>query len=278
MISSKSDFIHIFNDLIHVYSPGARAKNPLGTNFWCQQKALITSTICCKFQTNLFEFWFYAHFLMFFHMYIAPGQGQTTFCGQNFDVNRKALSLCPFVASLKKISLKSDFIHIYIAPGQRQTTPWGQNFYFNINLLSFWSFAVSLPLNDLLTVFPHKKSIRDQIWPCCKIGQGQPRVIIWTNYDGPRVPNAIYQAQGHWPFSSGEDFWRVFTIYGRDGQLGHVTQTPRTNFRSPIPLRLHWNLTLIGQAVLEKIFKNGGQQTMAILQAHQKAQVELKIK
>ena len=96
-------------------------------------------------------------------MYIAPGQGQTTLYGQSFDVNRKALSLCPFVASLKKISSKSDFIHIYIAPGQRQTTPWGQNFYFNINLLSFWSFAVSLPLNDLLTVFPHKKSIRDQI-------------------------------------------------------------------------------------------------------------------
>ena len=41
-------------------------------------------------------------------MYIAPGQGQTTLCGQNPDVNRKALSLCPFVASLKKIS---DFIH-----------------------------------------------------------------------------------------------------------------------------------------------------------------------
>ena len=111
MISSKSDFIHIFNDFIHVYSPGARAENPSGTNFWCQQKALIHSTICCKSQTNLFEFWFYTHFLMFFHMYIAPGQGQTTLCAQNPDVNRKALSLCPFVASFKKISLKSDFIH-----------------------------------------------------------------------------------------------------------------------------------------------------------------------
>ena len=111
MISSKSDFIHIFNDFIHVHSPGTRAEDPLGTNFWCQQKALITSTICCKFQTNLFDFWFYTHFLMFFHMYIAPGQGQTTLCGQKPDVNRKALSLCPFVASFKKISLKSDFIN-----------------------------------------------------------------------------------------------------------------------------------------------------------------------
>ena len=35
-------------------------------------------------------------------MYIAPGQGHTTPWGQTFDVNRKPLSLCPFVASLKK--------------------------------------------------------------------------------------------------------------------------------------------------------------------------------
>ena len=46
--------------------------------------------------------------------------------------------------------------------------------------------------------------------------------------------------QGHWPFGSGEeDFWRVFTIYGRGGHLGHVTQTPRTNFCFPIPSRFH---------------------------------------
>ena len=48
---------------------------------------------------------------MFFHMFIAPGQGQTTLCGNNPDVNRKALSLCPSVASLKKNIFKSDFKH-----------------------------------------------------------------------------------------------------------------------------------------------------------------------
>ena len=46
-------------------------------------------------------------------MYISPGQGQTALCGQNSDVNRKALSLCPFVANFKQISLNSDFIHIF---------------------------------------------------------------------------------------------------------------------------------------------------------------------
>ena len=47
-------------------------------------------------------------------MFIAPGQGQTAPRGQNFDINRKALSLYPFVASFKEISFKSGFIYIYI--------------------------------------------------------------------------------------------------------------------------------------------------------------------
>ena len=64
---------------------------------------------------------------MISYMYIAPGQGQTTLWGQNFDVNRSSLSLCPSVDSLKKISLKSDFLpffmgffffHMYIALGR----------------------------------------------------------------------------------------------------------------------------------------------------------------
>ena len=41
------------------------------------------------------------------------------------------------------------------------------------------------------------------------------------------------------PGSSGEDFLRVFTIYGRGGHLGHVTKMPRTIFCSPYPRRLH---------------------------------------
>ena len=71
---------------------------------------------------------------MFFHMYIAPGQGQTTAFGQNSDVNRKALSLCPFVASFKIISLKSDFIHIFTcfihvySPGAGANNPLGSEF------------------------------------------------------------------------------------------------------------------------------------------------------
>ena len=48
-----------------------------------------------------------------------------------------------------------------------------------------------------------------------------------------------------------------FTLYGRGGHLGHVTQMPRTNFRSPYTRRLHINLALIGQVVFEKkMFEN----------------------
>ena len=42
------------------------------------------------------------------------------------------------------------------------------------------------------------------------------------------------------PAGSGEeDFCRVFNINGHGGHLGHVTQMPPTNFRSPYPKRLH---------------------------------------
>ena len=72
-----------FNAFIHVYSPRARADNPLGTNV---------------------------------------------------NVNRKPLSLCPFVASFKMITSKSDFIHIcndfihVYCPGARAYNPLGTNF------------------------------------------------------------------------------------------------------------------------------------------------------
>ena len=83
---------------------------------------------------NIFDF---KHILndLSLNMYIALGQGQKTLWGQKVDVSRNFLSLCPFVASLKKNSLKSDFLrflcvffsHVY-SPRQGQTTHWGQKF------------------------------------------------------------------------------------------------------------------------------------------------------
>ena len=48
----------------------------------------------------------------FIHVY-SPRTGADNPLGTNVDVNRKPLSLCPFVASFKQISLKYDFIHIF---------------------------------------------------------------------------------------------------------------------------------------------------------------------
>ena len=155
-------------------------------------------------------------------MYIAPGQGQTAPRGQNLDVNRKAVSLYPFVANFKEISLKSDFIH----------------FFFMIWYMYIWPFSHTNLIHVYLTFYPYK-SIRDQIWPCRKIGQGQSRVIIWRKLVVLEHHMLHTKFQGHLPFGSREDFFKFFTIYGHGGHLGHVTRTVWTNFSSPIPWRLH---------------------------------------
>ena len=92
MISSKSDFIYISNDFILVYSTGARAENPLGTNFWCQQKALITSTICCKFH-------------VFPHLY-SPGAGADNPLWTKFWCQQKGLVTLPICCKSQKIKIE----------------------------------------------------------------------------------------------------------------------------------------------------------------------------
>ena len=104
----------ILNEFIHVYSPRAGTDNPLGTKFWCQQKFLITLPICCQFKKISLKSDSLPLFMcVFFSNVYSPRQGQTTHWGQKFYDNRKAFSLCPYVACFKMISSKSDFIHIF---------------------------------------------------------------------------------------------------------------------------------------------------------------------
>ena len=107
---------------------------------------------------------FYFLYTFFFHVSpsaYSPGQGQTIHWGQTFVDNRKAFSLCPYVASFKMISSKSDFIHIlmisymYIAPGQGQKTHWGQTFDVNRKPLSLRPFVASLKQISLNSDFIH---------------------------------------------------------------------------------------------------------------------------
>ena len=55
-----------------------------------------------------------------------------------------------------------------------------------------------------------------------------------------------------------EGFWRVSTIYGRGGHLGHDCDTDAANKLSfVLPKEApHKILALIGQSVLEKIFEH----------------------
>ena len=134
---------------------------------------------------------------------------------------------------------------MYIAPGQGPTTPWGQNFYFNINLSSLWSFAVSFFQQWLSNSFSLYKNIRDQIWPCCKIGQGQPSVIIWTNYDEPEPPVLHTKPQGHWPFGSGEeDFLKGFYHLWAWGPSWSCDPDPANKLLFPHPTEASYEIRL----------------------------------
>ena len=88
------------------------------------------------------------------HLY-SPGQGKTATRGQNFDVNRKALSLYPYSASFKEMSLKSDFIqffhdliHVY-SPGAWGIQPPGDKV--------LMSAETSCHFGHLLLVLNHRR-------------------------------------------------------------------------------------------------------------------------
>ena len=158
--------------------------------------------------------------LLYTCTYIALGQGQTTPWRQNSDVNRKALSLC---YKFKKIFFLSlilyIFFHVFIHVYSLRTgpdNPLGTKFWYQykpfVTLLSV-SFINIFP--EGMYVFPYK-SIRKQIWPCCKKGQSQPKVIIWTNFVGTKSPVLHTKPQGHWFW-----FWFDFCFTALRHILGH---------------------------------------------------------
>ena len=122
--------------ILYMYSPRTGTDNPLGIKFWCQQKFLITLPISCQFKKNIFlSLILYIFFYVFFHMYIAPARGRQPIGDKHFMTIERPFLLCPYVASFKMISLKSDFIHIFYdfthvyRPGARAENPLGTNFW-----------------------------------------------------------------------------------------------------------------------------------------------------
>ena len=104
------NFFHYF---IHVYSPGAGVTTIWGQNFDVNRNILSLRSFVASFEKISLKSDFTQFFFMILYMYISPGQGQTAPRGQNFDVNRNISSLHSFVASFKKMSLKSDFIQFF---------------------------------------------------------------------------------------------------------------------------------------------------------------------
>ena len=95
-------FYTTFFMILYMYiAPGQWQTAPQGTKFWCQQKCLVTSLICCKFQKKcLWSLILYNFFHDLIHVY-SPDAGTDSPWGQNFDVNWRALSLYPLSASFK---------------------------------------------------------------------------------------------------------------------------------------------------------------------------------
>ena len=68
--------------------------------------------------------------------------------------------------------------------------------YYDFGLKTLWKMNISRS-------FPYK-CIRNQIWPCHKVGQGQPRIIICANLEGPTSTMLNTKSQGHQPTGSGK--------------------------------------------------------------------------
>ena len=109
-----------------------------------------------------------------------------------FDLAIKQVKVNPGPRSRNDLDLQ--YSHIFIIP------------------IGFWSQATKVLKNQQFSLFL-QISLCYQIWHCHKIGQGQPKVIIWTNYDGQESSMWHTKFRGNQSTGSGEeDFWRVFTI------------------------------------------------------------------
>ena len=95
----------------------------------------LTMIICCKFKKNLINLWLYTHLFMFWSMYIAACQGQTT-PGDIILMSTETTCHFRHLLQISKISLSSlilfnffhDFIHVY-SPAAGPDNPLGMKFW-----------------------------------------------------------------------------------------------------------------------------------------------------
>ena len=96
--------------------------------------------------------------------------------------------------------------------------------------------------NSSFAIFPCK-CLCDPIWPWLKIGQVQPRVIIWINLVGPESPMLHIRFQGCWPVSIKNIFKGLLTYMS---MVWSCHPDPMPKLSSLIPYRLSkWHGLLV---------------------------------
>ena len=111
--------------------------------------------------------------------------------------------------------------------------------------ISNWHDFISIPKSTITTqkwkfLAFQFKCPWNQNWPCRKIGQGQPTVMIYIIFVVLQTLMLHAKFQGNFA----QWFWRrrffkVLSIFEHGGHLGHVTWTIYIIFLSPFPRRLH---------------------------------------
>lgn len=97
----------------------------------------------------------------------------------------------------------------------------GDNSYIHFCKNCFWK---------ILSLYSHTKAQVIKLF--VKIGWGQSRVIIWTNYDKPKSPMLHNRFHGIFYFQI------EFTIYGHGSHAGHVTIFICINFYFQVRIRI----------------------------------------
>ena len=183
-------------------------------------------------------------------------------CTHLWQVSKKSLW------SLILYNFFHDLIHVY-SPGAGGIQPPGDKVLISTESSCHFGHVLLISNQDdnsfwkihCFTFFPYK-SIRDQIWPCRKIGQGQSRVIIWANVVVLEHPMMHTKIQRHRPFGSGEE--DVFRFLPHMGMAANLVMWPGPFEQTFVPQSHRSsirNLTFTGPVVSEKMFKEWGQRT-----------------
>ena len=94
-------------------------------------------------------------------------------------------------------------IYMYITPEQGK--PWSQFLFQIIKIQSICQFTTSFTLQMTFYNFTHSNAWETQV-DLAKIGQGHPRVMIYTNFVELHCLMLHAKFQNHRPSGSGEDF------------------------------------------------------------------------